>query len=143
MPPHGPQHADRGFGFMPVVHESTGAIGRIAHDGLIAPLLKRLQDDEEARQVAAAALELRGPLPWNVRSVRALFLKRVGVVVARGVGGAIAAWKWQGRQLLGVVHRARRLDGVAGGLLRRPSGLARVGLACAPCSPAGRAATVS
>ena len=76
-------------------------------------------------------------------SMRALFLKRVGVVVARGVGGAIAAWKWQGRQLLGVVHRARRLEGVAGGLLRRPSGLARVGLACAPCSPAGRAATVS
>ena len=78
---------------MPVVHESTGAIGRIDHDGLIAPLLKKLQDDVEARQVAAVSMELQGPLPWNVRSVRALFLKRVGVAIARSVGGAIASWK--------------------------------------------------
>ena len=59
-----------GFGFLPVVHESTGALGREAHDALLAPLLLRLQQDDDLKKEARAALERVGDLPWNARSVR-------------------------------------------------------------------------
>ena len=113
-----------GFGFLPVVHETTGALGREARDSLLAPLLQRMQEDAEAKLEARAALERVGPLPWNVRSVRSFFLRKVGVAIARGVGASLALAKRRGRAELGRVEAAAKAAGQA--LLRRPSGLAGV-----------------
>ena len=109
-----------GFGFLPVVHESTGALGREAHDALLAPLLLRLQQDDDLKKEARAALERVGDLPWNARSVRSFFLRRVGVVIAKYVGSQLARAKWRGREALRCAERAAS----SAVLQRRPSGLA-------------------
>ena len=113
-----------GFGFLPVVHESTGALGREAHDALLAPLLLRLQQDDDLKKEARAALERGGDLPWNARScarsVRSFFLRRVGVVIAKYVGSQLARAKWRGREALRCAERAAS----SAVLQRRPSGLA-------------------
>ena len=105
-----------GFGFVPVVHETTGAIGREAQELLLRPLFKRLQEEDGLRQQVEAAFALRAAeLPWNCRSVRGFFLRRVGVAIARGVGGALGAAKSRGRQ-------AVRRDRIAAELAARVAG---------------------
>ena len=111
-----------GFGFLPIVHETTGALGHAAHDSLLSPLLLRMQEDDALKAETRAALERAGPLPWNVRSVRAYFLRRVGVCIARVVGSQIASAKWRGRRALDRAQRAQAASGSS--LQRRPSGLA-------------------
>ena len=54
--------------------------------------------------LALANLDLESA-PWNARSIRSHFLRRFGVVVARGVGSSLVRAKWDGRVLL----RARGL----------------------------------
>merc|ERR1711965_237171 len=54
--------------------------------------------------VALANLDLESA-PWNARSIRSHFLRRFGVVVARGVGSSLVRAKWDGR----VILRARGL----------------------------------
>jgi len=109
-----------GFGFLPVVHETTGALGREAHDSLLAPLLLRMQEDDEAKQQVRATLESL-ELPWNARSVRSYFLRKVGVCIARVVGSQLATAKWRGRRELGLRKVAQEAADAA---RRRPSGLA-------------------
>jgi hypothetical protein len=123
-----------GYGFLPVVHETTGALGREAHDALLAPLLLRMQEDDEARLEARAAMELLGELPWNARTIRAYFLRRVGVAIAAVVGTQIASAKHRGRQELG--RRILAQEASDSALSRRPSGLARASSAPSPICPA-------
>ena len=103
-----------------VAHWSTGALWREAHDALLAPLLLRLQQDDDLKKEARAALERVGDLPWNARSVRSFFLRRVGVVIAKYVGSQLARAKWRGREALRCAERAAS----SAVLQRRPSGLA-------------------
>ena len=88
-----------GLDFLPVAHETTGAMGPAARDRVFLPLIARLKADEGLRQNALARLDIESA-PWNARSVRSHFLRRFGVVVARGVGSALVKAKWDGRVLL-------------------------------------------
>ena len=67
-------------------------------------LLEQAKAEEGIRQIALANLDLESA-PWNARSIRSHFLRRFGVVVARGVGASLVRAKWEGRVLL----RARGL----------------------------------
>ena len=99
-------------------------MGPAARDRIFLPLIARLKADEGLRQNALARLDIESA-PWNARSVRSHFLRRFGVVVARGGGSALVKAKWDGRVLL----RARggfRIPRAA--TLRSSRPRARVGL---------------
>ena len=137
-----------GLGFMPIVHETTGALGPAARDEVLSPLLARLAEDDDARAAARAALKAvgalssAGELPWNARTVRAFFLKRVGVAVARGVGGAIALHKFRGNQAIAAARMAEQRQVVGRALLRQCSAPVPRG-SPVRCPPARRGASVS
>ena len=118
-----------GLGFIPVAHETTGAMGPAARDRLFAPLLEQAKAEEGIRQIALANLDLESA-PWNARSIRSHFLRRFGVVVARGVGASLVRAKWEGRVLL----RARGLLAPGHPSVRPFSGPAR-----SASAPAGSA----
>ena len=109
-----------GFCFVPVVLETTGAIGSEAKELIMRPLFARLSEEAGLReQVEAAFAHLAQRLPWNCRSIRAFFLRRLGVVVARGVGGALASAMWKGRQAV----RRRTIEEALAARVRSGPGL--------------------
>ena len=92
--------------------ESQGADNR-------GRLIGEILVDEAKQQVRAALESLE--LPWNARSVRSYFLRKVGVCIARVVGSQLATAKWRGRRELGLRKVAQEAADAA---RRRPSGLA-------------------
>ena len=95
-----------------------------------------------AALAAVGALSSAGELPWNARTVRAFFLKRIGVAVARGVGGAIALHKFRGNQAIAAARMAEQRQVVGRALLRQCSAPVPRG-SPARCPPARRGASVS
>ena len=64
-----------GMGFLPIAVESTGALGRMADEQLVQPLLSKVKRDDDLRALVHGRLsEL--DLPWGARGLRGCRLSK-------------------------------------------------------------------
>ena len=77
---------DAGLEFLPIVHETTGAMGRVVREQFFEPAFAELAASEGRRRAAEAQLDYL-EAPWCCSSsVRGYWLKVIGLEIARGGG---------------------------------------------------------